>query len=76
MFDLHRGMTLSYNVFTLTLPLMSVTMQTWHVILIIVLVLAVIWSNIALLKYSAKFELKKPDKQAEKPPENKNPDAP
>lgn len=51
-------------------------MQTWHVILIIVLVLAVIWSNIALLKYSAKFELKKPDKQAEKPPENKNPDAP
>ncbi|MBS3797808.1 MULTISPECIES: DUF2897 family protein [unclassified Pseudoalteromonas] len=34
-------------------------MQTWHVILIIVLVLAVIWSNIALLKYSAKMDLKK-----------------
>ncbi|MFY8275450.1 DUF2897 family protein [Pseudoalteromonas sp. SSDWG2] len=34
-------------------------MQTWHIILIIALVLAVIWSNIALLKYSAKMDFKK-----------------
>ncbi|MEJ6474789.1 DUF2897 family protein [Pseudoalteromonas piscicida] len=34
-------------------------LETWQVILIIVGVLGVIWSNIALLKYSAKFEMKK-----------------
>ncbi|MEO2267285.1 DUF2897 family protein [Pseudoalteromonas pernae] len=34
-------------------------MQTWHIILIIALVLGVIWSNIALLKYSAKMDFKK-----------------
>ncbi|PAJ75656.1 DUF2897 domain-containing protein [Pseudoalteromonas sp. NBT06-2] len=34
-------------------------METWKIILIIVVVLAVIWSNIALLKYSTKFDVKK-----------------
>lgn len=39
-------------------------LETWQVLLIIFGVLAVIWSNIALLKYSAKFEMKKKiDKQ-------------
>lgn len=45
-------------------------MATWQVILIIALVLGVVWSNIALLKYSTKFDysaLKKQqqDKDAE-----------
>ncbi|MBD1584552.1 DUF2897 family protein [Pseudoalteromonas sp. S16_S37] len=45
-------------------------LETWHIILIIATVLAVVWSNIALLKYSAKFDLKgKIDKQI-KPTEN------
>ncbi|MBR8842807.1 MULTISPECIES: DUF2897 family protein [Pseudoalteromonas] len=34
-------------------------LETWQVVLIIAGVLGVIWSNIALLKYSAKFEMKK-----------------
>ena len=34
-------------------------METWKVILIIAVVLGVVWSNIALLKYSAKFEMKR-----------------
>jgi hypothetical protein len=33
--------------------------ETWKVILIIAIVLGVVWSNIALLKYSAKFEMKR-----------------
>jgi hypothetical protein len=33
--------------------------ETWKVILIIAIVFAVVWSNIALLKYSAKFDIKK-----------------
>jgi len=33
--------------------------ETWKIILIILVVLGVIWSNIALLKYSAKFDVKK-----------------
>lgn len=32
-------------------------METWKVILIIAIVFGVVWSNIALLKYSAKFEM-------------------
>ncbi|CAM4155215.1 DUF2897 family protein [Pseudoalteromonas byunsanensis] len=45
-------------------------LETWHVVLIIATVIAVIWSNIALLKYSAKFDFKgKIDKQT-KPNEN------
>ena len=39
-------------------------LETWQVILIIAVVLGVIWSNIALLKYATKFEVKKKiDKQ-------------
>ncbi|MDW7548241.1 DUF2897 family protein [Pseudoalteromonas sp. McH1-7] len=38
---------------------MGEQLETWQVVLIIVGVLGVIWSNIALLKYSAKFEMKK-----------------
>ncbi|WP_105168034.1 DUF2897 family protein [Pseudoalteromonas sp. T1lg23B] len=39
-------------------------LETWHIVLIIATVIAVIWSNIALLKYSAKFDFKgKIDKQ-------------
>ncbi|MBU2968977.1 DUF2897 family protein [Pseudoalteromonas sp. C2R02] len=34
-------------------------METWKVILIIAIVFGVVWSNIALLKYSAKFEMKR-----------------
>lgn len=33
-------------------------MDNWHFILILVLVFAVIWGNVALLKYSAKFSMK------------------
>jgi MFS superfamily sulfate permease-like transporter len=33
--------------------------ETWKVILIIAIVFGVVWSNIALLKYSAKFEMKR-----------------
>ncbi|MCF6435782.1 MULTISPECIES: DUF2897 family protein [Pseudoalteromonas] len=45
-------------------------LETWHIVLIIATVIAVIWSNIALLKYSAKFDLKgKLDKQT-KPDKN------
>ncbi|NOU50865.1 DUF2897 family protein [Pseudoalteromonas sp. JBTF-M23] len=45
-------------------------LETWHIILIIATVLAVVWSNIALLKYSAKFDIKgKIDKQT-KPTEH------
>jgi len=56
--------------------------ETWKIILIIVVVLGVIWSNIALLKYSAKFDIKKfnqdPIEKAkeslkEKDSKNKNP---
>lgn len=39
-------------------------LETWQVLLIIFGVLAIIWSNIALLKYATKFEVKKKiDKQ-------------
>ncbi|WP_241651557.1 DUF2897 family protein [Pseudoalteromonas sp. PS5] len=41
---------------------MGEQLETWQVVLIIVGVLGVIWSNIALLKYSAKFEMKKKDR--------------
>ena len=34
-------------------------METWKVILIIAIVFGVVWSNIALLKYSAKFGMKR-----------------
>lgn len=34
-------------------------METWQVILIILIVFGVVWGNIALLKYSAKFDMKK-----------------
>ncbi|CAH9054648.1 hypothetical protein PSECIP111951_01081 [Pseudoalteromonas holothuriae] len=43
---------------------MQEQLETWHVILIIAGVLGVVWSNIALLKYSTKFDLRnKLDKQ-------------
>jgi hypothetical protein len=32
--------------------------ETWQVILIIVIVLGVIWSNIAVLKYLNRFDIK------------------
>ena len=42
----------------------SAKFETWQVILIIIGVLGIIWSNIALLKYSAKYDIKKKiDKQ-------------
>jgi hypothetical protein len=34
-------------------------LETWQVILIIIGVLGIIWSNVALLKYATKFEVKK-----------------
>ena len=46
---------------------MTNQLETWQVILIIAGVLGVIWSNIALLKYSAKFEMKKKIKQQTEP---------
>lgn len=33
-------------------------MNTWAVILIIVIVFGIVWSNIALLKHSAKMDMK------------------
>lgn len=42
----------------------STKLETWQIILIIIGVLGIIWSNIALLKYSTKFDVKKKiDKQ-------------
>ncbi len=50
-------------------------METWQIILIIFIVLAVIWGNISLLKYSAKFDMKKfnqdPIKKAQQSLKNK-----
>lgn len=34
-------------------------METWQIILIFLIVFGVVWGNIALLKYSAKYEMKK-----------------
>ncbi|WP_125779020.1 DUF2897 family protein [Pseudoalteromonas rubra] len=50
---------------------MENTLPTWHVILIIVMVLGFIISNIMLLKYMTRFDVKgKLDKQTK--PESKN----
>jgi len=47
-------------------------LETWQVVLIIIGVLAIIWSNVALLKYSTKFDVKKKiDKQIKPDTEEK-----
>ncbi|KAF7786615.1 hypothetical protein PRUB_a1238 [Pseudoalteromonas rubra] len=51
---------------------MENTLPTWHVILIIVMVLGFIISNIMLLKYMTRFDVKgKLDKQTKPEPETK-----
>ncbi|KAF7773998.1 hypothetical protein PCIT_a0367 [Pseudoalteromonas citrea] len=48
-------------------------LETWQVVLIIIGVLGIIWSNIALLKYATKFEVKKKvDKQIQSDDEKKD----
>ncbi len=50
-------------------------LETWQVILIIAGVLGIIWSNIALLKYATKFEVKKKlDKQLQSDDKKKGTD--
>ncbi|MBE0367480.1 DUF2897 family protein [Pseudoalteromonas sp. MMG013] len=50
-------------------------LETWQVTLIIIGVLGIIWSNIALLKYATKFEVKqKLEKQTHKETTKKSAD--
>ncbi|BBN81172.1 hypothetical protein PA25_11570 [Pseudoalteromonas sp. A25] len=53
---------------------MQEQLETWHIVLIIAAVLGVVWSNIALLKYSTKFDLRsKVDKQTKQDPQKSKP---
>ncbi|MFC3032403.1 DUF2897 family protein [Pseudoalteromonas fenneropenaei] len=59
---------------------MNQEFETWQVILIIAMVLGVVWSNIALLKYANKFKFPSQkqdelpsDSQVESDKDNKKP---
>jgi hypothetical protein len=48
-------------------------MQTWHIVAIVAVVFTIIIGNIALVKYSAKMEFKKPDADIKNTTDTKKP---